>query len=478
MRDPERSRLVAAGLAATLASSLMVTDFTASVSASAAAPLSIRVAGGQLVNGSGHPVQLRGVNRSGTEYACSQGWGMSDGPLDAPSVAAIAAWHTNVVRFQLNEDCWLGINGVNSAYAGANYQQAIINYVNLLNSYGLYADIVLAQVAPGSTLPGTVGFPQQQMPDEDHGPTLWSQVAATFKNNPAVMFDLFGEPFPDNNTDSTAAWTCWRDGGTCPQLSYQAAGMQQLVDTVRAAGASNVITLAGIGYASVFDQWGAYEPTDPGPPGALNWSSQLVADFHNYSFGGCTTAACWDTIPGELNGAPLLTGEMGFDGYIETYMSWADAHGVGYLAWTWDTWGCSGGQALISDYSGTPCNPYGTGYQQHLATLASTPTQLVFTTQPGGGTSGRAWSTQPVVTIESVDGNPVASDTSTVTLSIHTNPGGGTLRGCSASTVAGVARFSGCKIDKAGTGYALTATDTSDSLTATSAAFNIAIAHR
>jgi hypothetical protein len=43
-------------------------------------------------------------------------------------------------------------------------------------------------------------------------------------------------------------------------------------------------------------------------------------------------------------------------------MSWADAHGVGHLAWTWDTRGCDGGQALTSDYTGTACDPYGLTY--------------------------------------------------------------------------------------------------------------------
>src|SRR2546422_3166294 len=52
--------------------------------------------------------RLRGVNRSGTEYACAQGWGMFDGPSDSASVQAIASWKANVVRVPLNETCWLG----------------------------------------------------------------------------------------------------------------------------------------------------------------------------------------------------------------------------------------------------------------------------------------------------------------------------------------------------------------------------------
>jgi hypothetical protein len=376
-----------------LVASVVVATFTSFIPATSAAPLSLQVVGNHLVNGSGTSVQLRGVNRSGTEYACSQGWGIFDGASDESSVAAIASWHVNAVRIPMNEDCWLGINGVNPAFGGSNYQQAIINFVSLLNKYGIYAILDLSAVAPSTTLSGQAGSPQEPMPDQDHSPDFWASVAATFKDNPAVLFDLFNEPFPDNNQTTAAAWTCWRDGGTCAGVSYPAAGMQELVNTVRAAGADNVITLAGIGFASVFDQWGAYEPTDPG--------GQLVADFHNYSFGGCTTSACWNTIPGDLNGAPLLTGEMGFDSYIETYMTWADAHGVGYLAWTWDTWGCSGGQALISDYTGTPCSPYGTGYQQHLTLLANAvPFQLRSgaATDISAGANGSVWviGTNPV----------------------------------------------------------------------------------
>jgi hypothetical protein len=464
-----------------LLSSFSVAIFTSSAPASAAAPLSIQVQGNRLVNGAGTAVQLRGVNRDGSDYACVQGWGVSDGPLDDASVAAIASWHVNAVRIPLNEDCWLGINGINPQFGGANYQQAIMNYVSLLNAHGLYAILGLIDAAPGTT-PANGLVP---MADEDHSPAFWTSVASTFKNNPAVIFDLFGEPYPDSNSDTTAAWTCWRDGGTCPGVSYQAAGMQELVNVVRATGATNVLELGGIGYASVFTQWGTYEPTDPGPPGAsASWTPQLVADFHNYYFGGCTDATCWDSVLGQINGAPLVSGETGFEGYIEPYMTWADAHGVGYLAWTWDTWGCTGGQALISDYTGTPCAPYGSAYQQHLTALATTPTRLVITAEPGGGTAGSPWSAQPTVTIENVDGNPVTSDSSPITLSIQANPGGGTLSqanpgggtlsGCSATTVTGVATFSGCQIDKAAAGYTLIATDTADGLSATSDTFNIA----
>jgi endoglucanase len=63
----------------------------------------LHVVGNVLQNGAGKPVRLLGVNRSGTESACAEGWGLFDGPSDANSVVAIKSWHVNTVRVPLNE---------------------------------------------------------------------------------------------------------------------------------------------------------------------------------------------------------------------------------------------------------------------------------------------------------------------------------------------------------------------------------------
>ena len=100
-----------------------------------------------------------------------------------------------------------------------------------------------------------------------------------------------------------------------------------------------------------------------------------------------------------------------------------------------------------------------------LAASANSATKLVFTTEPGGGPGGTAWTEQPVVAIEDGDGNVATADTNPVTISLASNPNGGTISGCTSTTIGGVASFSACRIDVVGGGYTLTANDAADALT-------------
>ena len=51
-------------------------------------------------------------------------------------------------------------------------------------------------------------------------------------------------------------------------------------------------------------------------------------------------------------------------------------------------------------------------------------TQIVFSTQPGGGADGIAFGTQPAVSVEDQSGNVVTNATNSITLAVGTNPGG------------------------------------------------------
>jgi signal peptidase I len=85
-------------------------------------------------------------------------------------------------------------------------------------------------------------------------------------------------------------------------------------------------------------------------------------------------------------------------------------------------------------------------------------TQLAFTTSPSSSAVNTAFATQPRVTVQDAGGNTVTTSGPSVTLVI-TPPAGGAVLTCSANpraTSSGVASFSTCRINLAGT-YTLTA---------------------
>lgn len=141
--------------------------------------------------------------------------------------------------------------------------------------------------------------------------------------------------------------------------------MQTLVDTVRATGATNVILLGGPAYSNDLGQWLAHKPADP--------TGNLGAAWHVYNFNTFSTAACWDsTLAPVATQVPLVAGEIGENtcghAFIDQVMNWFDSRKLSYLGWTWNTWNCNSGPALISNYDGTPTN-FGVGFRDHLLSL-------------------------------------------------------------------------------------------------------------
>ena len=333
----------------------------------------LHVSGNKLVNASGQTVLLHGVDRSGTEYACVQGNGIFDGPNDQASITAMKNWGVNAVRVPLNEACWNAESYVNSAYAGASYISAIKAYVSLLNANGMVAILDLhwtdgTYTGPGAGCSSAQATCQKPMPDAAQAIPFWTSVASTFKGNNAVIFDLFNEPYPDQATGSeTAGWQCDLNGGTCPGISYQVAGMQSMVNAVRSTGAANVLMVSGLAWTNDLTQWLAYKPADP--------DNNIVASWHSYNFNACSNQSCWTSqIASVAAKVPVITGEFGendcADGYVTPLMNWMDTQGISYLAWAWNAdFACSSGPGLITDYTGTPTG-YGAGVEAHLQSLA------------------------------------------------------------------------------------------------------------
>jgi hypothetical protein len=388
-------------------------------SSAASVPLSIAIVGNHFVDGSGHTIRLLGVNHTSSEYGCVDGFGYDDGHFNNADAAAIASWRANAVRIPLNEDCWLGLNGQPNSGEGADppltqsgYQHEIENYVADLTAHGIYAILDLHWTAPGNQ----VAFEQQPMPDQDHSPAFWTSVASTFRSNKAVVFDLFNEPYDptdpksgdDQNQLDAVTWNCWETGTTngpaggdpCftqayddnnhPTTRYQVAGLQTLLNAIRAVGAKQPVLSGGLDFANDLGdhdhgkKWMNHAPDDP--------LDQEAASFHNYMGKECDNAACWRrTIAPVAAHVPVVTGEFDEDNFDEPkcadktpstfdarYMNWADSARVSYLAWGWivepqderDADGCSAFY-LINNYGKhTPAPPNGVALHDHLRALA------------------------------------------------------------------------------------------------------------
>lgn len=392
----------------------------------------LHVSGNQIVNASGQTVRPLGVDRSGTEFMCDAAGdntvfddgtnpgstGLTGAALDtytnSQSISTFQAWNIKAVRLPLNEDCWLGINGYPAAsYTAATYQQTIINYVNLLTANNIVVILDLHWAAPGTQQ----SKGQLAMPDLDHTPAFWTSVANTFKSNSSVIFDLFNEPF-------TTSWSCWLNGSTaasaspCSDVPFAVAGMQTMVNTVRATGAANVLMLGGLAYSNDLSGWLANKPADP-----LN---NLVASFHLYNFNACNYANCWYlNVASVAAKYPVVAGEIGENdcahSFIDTAMAWLDQYHIGYLAWAWNVYNCGNFPSLISGYDGTP-TAYGVGLKNHLADLANgiTPTPTP-TPVPGTyckvGYSASSWTGAFTtnITITNISSSPIVGWTLTFT---------------------------------------------------------------
>ena len=280
---------------------IQATTFAASLLCSTtiaqAGALAIHVQGNVLADDSGHTVQLRGVNYSGFEFTAIEGFDPQDpsgaqaGQAGGPNWSAIASWHANAVRIPLNEASGLGgsctqpgSSATRNPDPGQNYQSAVKTQVSQANAAGLYVILDLHWAAPGTTCP----MLQTQMADQPNSIAFWTSVANAFKGNPAVVFELYNEPYFYGLTGSESEWPVLMKGGTLSfypainsagnyqnvNTSWTVADMQSMLDAVRATGATNVVLVGGVSYNNDLSDWLAIMPTDS--------LGQLGASWHPY----------------------------------------------------------------------------------------------------------------------------------------------------------------------------------------------------
>jgi aryl-phospho-beta-D-glucosidase BglC (GH1 family) len=357
----------------------------------------IQVAGSKFVSSKdGSPVQIVGANVSGLETGFNWRWGSFQ-------TAGVGFWKTvlnwngsgiNTVRLPLNEASWLNYicqdpgtgasashyTAVTGGYqpdpAGA-YQATVKQAVADATAAGLYVILDLHWSAPN----GTNGVPycpigQSGYADATNSVTFWKQLADAFKGNPAVIFELFNEPYGDNNysdnvtgtngpgPDATmlqtggnfSPWLIQDNGNNSvivtTQLTYPVASMPSMLNAIRGEGATNVVLASPAWWAGEIETWlGTYNGA--GNPDPLK---QFGAAWHIYGYAKGTS------YPAAVQAAGypiVITETYGFDSALDgqgntSGYTWAKANGIGYLCWgPINDWG---GQAL----SVTSTSPWGT----------------------------------------------------------------------------------------------------------------------
>ena len=302
--------------------------------------------GGYYVNGNtvctpgGAAHQFHGVDRPSLE------WSPTGQQLSPSDFGLMAGWKANVVRIALNQDFWLA----GSPIADPNYPATVDAAVQWAEQAGM--DVILDLHWSDAGVLGSCKSSCQQVMADANSITFWSQVAATYKNDGRVLFELYNEPHD-------ISWTVWKSGGTTSG-GWTAAGMQQLYDAVRATGADNLVVIGGLNFA--FDLSGV-------PMNRVTGYNILYAT-HPYGGSADKGPVAWDSGFGFLSKTdPVIMTEFG-DGqecsggsytpaintYVSALIAYADQHLVNWTAWAWFDGGCSF-PSLISDWAGTPTPP-------------------------------------------------------------------------------------------------------------------------
>ncbi len=307
------------------------------------APGSYYVNGNTVCTTDGQAHLFHGVNRPSLEYS------RSGDHLSARDFLLMASWGANVARMGLNQDFWLE----DSPQFDPNYSSVVDNAVAWAEAAGMDVILDLHWSDAGVLGSCTATNCQQKMADDNSIP-FWSQVAARYSHDGHVLFELYNEPHD-------VSWEVWRAGGLISD-GFHVVGMQTLYDTVRAAGADNVVLIGGLDWA--FDLSGV-------PANRINGYNIAYAT-HPYNTAQ-RQPATWDRTWGALSATdPVIATEFGNSndpscstGYAAEVIQYADAHHAGWTAWGWYPGGCTY-PALIDDWSGTPSPSLGVLVQSAL----------------------------------------------------------------------------------------------------------------
>ncbi len=357
---------------------------------SASMPLPLKVVGTQVLDSKGEPVILRGVNCASMEWTSD-----GQGHILQSVKVAIDDWRVNHIRLPLSQDRWFG-KAPEQKDEGKAYRALVKEVVDLCASKGCYIILDLHWSNAGEW---GQNIGQHAMPDEN-SLAFWKDLAPVYANHPAVIYDLYNEPHD-------VTWDIWLNGGTVTDKpggrrggepkTFQAVGMQTLLDAVRATGAKNVIIVGGLNWAYDFDGiLDGRQLKDPNGNGVIYANHA----YNNKGHGVDVWIARMEQATAKL---PVIVSEFGGSGGPNRRVRRSgptpppDPTGDDWLLhvmqaiqdhnWAWTAWDFhpQAGPTLISGWDYTPTPDFGVFVKQMLAGALPryTPPSAPVTSPPG-----------------------------------------------------------------------------------------------
>jgi hypothetical protein len=353
-------------------------DGTLSKPSSVPAPL--KVIGTQVVDDKNRRVHLRGVNAASMEWSSD-----GEGHILETVRTAIEDWHANVIRLPLAQDRWFG-KAPEQKDGGAAYRALVKQVVDACAGRGAYIILDLHWSDAGEW-GKQIG--QHVMPDKN-SVAFWKDIAPIYKDHPAVLFDLYNEPHD-------VSWDVWLKGGTVTEktrargsstvteTTFEAVGMQELLDAVRGTGAKNVVVAGGLDWA--YDLSGILDGRQLSDPKG----NGVIYANHAYPFKGDTVEKWIAKMETATKKLPVIVSEFGaeprrrLEAGAAADVAGATARSEDWVRrvlqvlkdhedWHWTAWDLhpAAGPSLISDWNYTPTPYFGAWVKQAL--LGTLPT--------------------------------------------------------------------------------------------------------
>jgi len=202
-------------------------------------PAELHVEGTKILTKDGKEISLRGLNIDSLQ------WNPRGERVLRNAIVGVEDWKANLLRLPIKEDYWFG-REAGQTDGGVAYRKLVDDFITITANRGAYTMIDLHRF---------------RAPKREHI-EFWKDVATKYKNNQAVIFEVFNEPHG-------ISWDVWQKGGFVADKDapadedafltpeekaqntkgFHSVGIQALIDAIRGTGAKNIVVAGGLDWA-------------------------------------------------------------------------------------------------------------------------------------------------------------------------------------------------------------------------------------